>query len=236
MDISQTGLLGAGAVSKAEQSAIGLADNFDSFLQLLTQQLQNQDPLEPLNSTDFTAQLVQFATVEQNVNQNLTLEKMLEVQQANQAVSATGFLGAQVQAFGNKVDFQGEPVKFGYELAADASQLTINIKNADGAIVRTLEGESASGAHEFVWDGQNENGLEVAPGLYTIDVIARDAAGESIDASTTVTGVVDGVAAKDGSVVINIGAASFPVSQVLSVTAVDSGAGDTADGTPDTNA
>jgi len=235
MEISQTSLLGAGATSKAEQSAIGLADNFDSFLQLLTQQLQNQDPLEPLNSTEFTAQLVQFATVEQNVNQNLTLEKMLEVQQANQAVSATGFLGAQVEVFGDQLDFKGEPVKFGYELAADASELTVNIKNAAGAIVRTLEGELGSGAHKLVWDGQNENGLEVAPGLYTIDVIARDAAGERIDASTTVSGVVDSVAARDGSVVINIGAASFPVSDVVSVSAAG-GAGDATDDTTDTNA
>lgn len=222
MDISQTGLLGAGTASKAEQSAIGLADDFDNFLQLLTQQLQNQDPLEPLDSTEFTQQLVQFATVEQNVNQNLNLEKMLEVQQANQAVAATGFLGSQVEVFGDQLDFQGEPVSFGYELGAPAEELLINIKNADGAIVRTLEGDKTAGTHAQVWDGLNQQGQEAAPGIYELDVIARDAAGESIDISTTVTGVVDGVSAKDGSVVLTIGEASYPVSKVLSVTAAPS--------------
>lgn len=219
MDISQTGLLSAGTASKAEQSAIGLADDFDNFLQLLTQQLQNQDPLEPLDSTEFTQQLVQFATVEQNVNQNLTLEKMLEVQQANQAVGATGFLGSQVEVFGDQLDFQGEPVNFGYELGAAAEELLINVKDADGKIVRTLEGDKTAGSHAQVWDGLNQQGQEVAPGVYQLDVIARDAAGERIDTSTTITGVVDGVSAKDGSVVLKIGDASYPVAKVLSVTA-----------------
>ncbi len=217
MEINQTGLLGAGG-SNAIASSATLAQTFDNFLLLLTTQLQNQDPLSPMESTEFTSQLVQFASVEQQITQNQSLEALVALQQSNQAVSALGFLGTTVEAFGNEIMLESGAAEFNYILVADTEVVKITILDEDDNPVRTIEGDPSVGKHNFVWDGLDDQGIQRADGIHKILVTALDVDGNLLDSATTTIGTVTGVAALDGVVVVKFGEISVPIANVLAVT------------------
>ena len=151
MEINQTGLLGAGSKNVAVASG-SLADNFDNFLILLTTQLQNQDPLSPMESTEFTNQLVQFASVEQQIKQNQSLEDLLAIERSNQAVSAVGFLGANVEAFGNSMMLENGSVDMrmdadGAEAGPSAAEVVNTLSEGELATVIARYGEERKARH-----------------------------------------------------------------------------------------
>lgn len=222
MEISQTGLLGVNG-SAAAASSETLAQTFDNFLMLLTTQLQNQDPLSPMESTEFTSQLVQFASVEQQITQNKNLEALVALQRSNQAVSALGFLGTTVEAFGNEMMLESSAAEFNYTLLADTEVVKITILDEDDNPVRTIEGDPSVGKHNFVWDGLDDQGIQRPDGIYKILVTALDADGNLLDSATTTIGTVTGVAAQDGAVVVKFGEISVPIANVLAVTETAAG-------------
>lgn len=215
METAPIGLLGAS--QQTIESAVGLATNFSDFLTLLTTQLQNQDPLKPLDATQFTTQLVQFASVEQAIGQNARLDEILRTEGANQAVGAVAFLDSIVEAFGDTTILSGDNVKFAYVLPSDAKTLNITIKNADGDVVRTLTGEFTAGKHEIVWDGKNDQGVLQPDGKYTIAVAASDANDESLNVITSIFGTVSGITVKDGALVLDLGGHTVKIGDVVSV-------------------
>ncbi len=215
METAPIGLLGAS--QQTIESAVGLANNFSDFLTLLTTQLQNQDPLKPLDATQFTTQLVQFASVEQAIGQNARLDEILRTEGANQAVGAVAFLDSIVEAFGDTTILSGDNVKFAYVLPSDAKTLNITIKNADGDVVRTLTGEFTAGKHEIVWDGKNDQGVLQPDGKYTIAVAASDANDESLNVITSIFGTVSGITVKDGALVLDLGGHTVKIGDVVSV-------------------
>ena len=215
METNSVGLLSAS--QNTLQSAAGLAQNFDDFLTLLTTQLQNQDPLEPLDSSEFTTQLVQFASVEQQIGQNARLDEIVKIQGGSQAVGAVSFLDTIVEAFGNTAALQDGQAGYTYTLPSEAATLTINIKNEAGETIRTLTGETAAGKHSLVWDGKNDQGIAQPEGKYSITVTAKNAEGGDITASTGVVGKVSGVTVKDGQLVLDLGGITVKVTDVLSV-------------------
>lgn len=219
MEINQTGLLGSGG-SQAVTASSTLAQNFDNFLILLTTQLQNQDPLAPMESTEFTNQLVQFSSVEQQVAQNKRLEELIAIQKSNQAVAAVGFLGTTVEAFGDTTMLEGGEARFGYTLPPDANSVTITILDDQDNVVRSLEGETELGKHELVWDGINDQGLPAPDGAYRIRITVKDADGELLDVTTSVVGTVTSVSAEDGIVVLGFGEITVPLADVISVKGV----------------
>jgi flagellar basal-body rod modification protein FlgD len=219
MEINQTGLLGAGGGSKAVKSSATLAQNFDNFLTLLTTQLQHQDPLSPLESTEFTNQLVQFASVEQQVAQNQQLEEMIALQRRDQAVNAVSFLGTVIEAFGNEALLDGGNMTIGYTLLPDTASVTISILDDQDREVRAFEGDTEPGKHTLVWDGINDQGLPAPDGAYTIRVTARNADGDPMDSATSINGTVSAVIAEDGAIVLKIGEISVPLDRVVGVTA-----------------
>lgn len=217
MEINQTGLLGAGSGSKAVKSSATLAQNFDNFLVLLTTQLQHQDPLAPLESTEFTNQLVQFASVEQQVTQNQQLEEMIAIQRRDQAVNAVSFLGTVIEAFGNEALLDGGNMTIGYTLLPDTASVTISILDDQDREVRAFEGDTEPGKHTLVWDGINDQGLPAPDGAYTILVTARNADGDPMDSATSINGTVSAVIAEDGVIVLKMGEISVPLDRVVGV-------------------
>ena len=218
MEINQTGLLGAASGSAAVASTT-LAQNFDNFLALLTTQLQNQDPLSPLDSTEFTSQLVQFASVEQQVSQNQRLEELLSVEKSAQAVGAVGFLGTTVEAFGDKIMLDGGPVDFAYSLLPDTESAKISILDSEGNLVRSYDADTDAGKHTLTWDGINSQGVQAPNGVYQVQLTAHDAEGELLDAATSVFGLVTSVSAENGVIVLKLGDVSVPIDRIIGVKA-----------------
>lgn len=201
-----------------QQKANKLAQDFDDFLVLLTTQLQNQDPLSPMESTEFTNQLVQFSQVEQQINMNQKLTQMLSLQLAGTANVALGYVGLDISYLGDLFYFNGaDSREIRYALNSQATENKVYIKNAEtGDIVRTLDGELASGTHKIEWDGTDDNGDPVEPGNYRVSVEALDENNEGIETSTVISGRVTGIESVNGVIQLLLeGDGIVPVSSVL---------------------
>ncbi len=184
----------ASSGSGAAASAASLADNFDTFLTILTAQIQNQDPLEPMDSSKFTEQLVQFSGVEQQIKANSQLESLLKATYSSAGAALSGYLGQQAEIDSAGAQFTGEPVTWRYTLPSDAAKTTITVTDASGKVVYSRPGELAAGTHGFEWNGELNNGKTADEGQpYWINVVAEDANAKSItpvhSLITTVTGV-----------------------------------------------
>ena len=145
---------GTAAASSAAKDRIGLADDFDSFLQLLTTQLKNQDPLAPLDANQFTQQLVQFSAVEQAIKTNDALGRLLATMRGDQIARSVDYLGAEVEAEGQTIRLgEGGPARVRYRLDQSAAQVRIEIYDGAGRLVATRQGETGAGSHSLDWNG-----------------------------------------------------------------------------------
>lgn len=205
--------------ARATDARIGLADDFDSFLQLLTTQLTSQDPLEPLDANQFTQQLVQFSGIEQAVKTNTTLDTLLSVMQADQFTRATDLVGAQAEALGDLVhlDESGGEASIAYTLARDGAAAAIQIQSDSGQVIRDLGGPSTAGLNQMIWDGRDNTGLPVAAGDYRVVVTAVDAGGSPIEASSRISGLVDGVELLGEQMMVSIGGVLVPRDLVVAI-------------------
>lgn len=182
---------------KSLASGKKLAENFDTFLIMLTTQLKHQDPLSPMDSTQFTNQLVQFANVEQQIAANSNLEKLIDGNAISQRAWSISYIGQTVEAITDQLPLQGATEtetnvlnhaeggkeNISYTLPQNAKTVTVTIKDAEGNTVRTLTGAAASiGRHEMQWDGTNASGGQAPDGIYTFNVAAVDSAGNTITA------------------------------------------------------
>ncbi|MBX6324200.1 MAG: flagellar hook assembly protein FlgD [Rhodospirillaceae bacterium] len=214
---------GAASSSRSSSALTGLSDNFDNFLKLLTKQLQNQDPLAPMDANQFTQQLVQFTAVEQAIATNSKLDKLIEGQAASQAATALSYLGMQVTAKADQIGLTDGEARFDYTLAAPANSVAIVISDSRGKPVLAATGETAAGTHSFTWDGKDADGTTLPDGTYKLQVVALDADGKLIDTTATTGGKVTGVEIRDGQIVLSVGDLEVPFDQVLSVRPDDSG-------------
>ena len=182
-----------------------LAGTFDTFLALLTTQLQHQDPLDPMKSEQFTSQLVQFAGVEQSINTNKKLDQMIELQTTGQLNSAVSYIGKTVEVVSDQLMLANGTAKISYGLESNAATTVISIVDLNGNLVRTVNGELAAGRHELVWDGRDSDGDQVPDGVYGFSVVAVDRDEETIDNVSASLGRVTGVEILDGALTLNIG-------------------------------
>jgi flagellar basal-body rod modification protein FlgD len=200
-------------------SATSLAGNFNTFLTLMTTQLKNQDPTNPVDSNQFTQQLVAFAGVQQQVESNTYLQQLLAATQANQVGTASSFVGTTIQATGNQGALTGGATDFGYNLAAAATSAQVTITDSTGAVVFTGPGPTAAGPNVVQWNGNNTiTGATEPDGIYTISVKAADSAGNTIASTPFITGTVTSASITNGQVMLNIGALQVPETNVTSVT------------------
>ena len=194
----------------------GIANNFDQFLTLLTTQLKNQSPLDPLDTNQFTAQLVQFAGVEQQLRTNETLGSLLSLSAAGTATNAVGFIGAKVTADGTTTRLIDGKADWNVNMAS-AGTATITIKDSKGSVVQTLTRTLTAGDQTYSWDGSTSVGTTAPDGEYSITIDAKNVAGESITAKTQISGVVDGVDFTSSIPMLKIGSISIPIDKVKSV-------------------
>ena len=146
---TSTGGLGGG---------VDLAETFDNFLVLLTTQLQNQDPLSPLDTNEFTQQLVEFTNVEQAIKTNDKLDQLIAMQGAGILTGALDYIGKEVEFAGAELNLADGEATVVYDLASNAQEITLEILDENGITVRTLTGPTDAGRHEIVWDGKDNFG------------------------------------------------------------------------------
>ena len=190
------------------------------FLQLLVAQLENQDPLQPMDNTEFVAQLAQFSNVEQlvAVNEGINILGLQQLSMSN--AQAASLIGSKVEVNSDSFTVNASDAEIGaaFTLKEDASEVTVKIRNSDGEVVRTLElGTQAEGDVAFEWDIIDENGVKQPTGKYSFDVTATDADGEDVSWDPKVTGIVDGVKYDSGYPELAIGEVDVLMSDVLGV-------------------
>ena len=217
--VSQTGTSPSAAAGVPTTSAANnatLAKNFDTFLSLLTTQLKNQNPLEPLDTNQFTQQLVQFAGVEQQINMNQQLTSLVNLQKANQVTSAMSFLGSTATVDGTTTKLANSAASWSFAVDKP-STATLNIKNSSGVLAYTGSYPLNPGAQNFNWDGRGNNGVKWPDGDYTLSVTAKDASGNTIAVSTEVKGTVDSVDLTQNPPMLKIGGQSFSLDKIKQV-------------------
>ncbi|MFQ5636699.1 MAG: flagellar hook assembly protein FlgD [bacterium] len=208
------------------QNFFGSSNNIlgkDDFLRLLVTQLRHQDPLNPMKSEDFAAQLAQFSSVEQLQNINTSLSNSIETDMLlNQSINnmmATTLIGKEVQALGNQVTVvEGQPVDLNFRLFSAAENVTITINDSNGVPVRTIELDGrVVGEHAFTWDGKDNAGDLQPDGEYTFSVSARNLDGNSITAQTFITGLISSVRYENGNAILRIGDRDVQMADVFQI-------------------
>jgi flagellar basal-body rod modification protein FlgD len=190
----------------------------DDFLQLLVTQLQNQDPLNPSDPTEFTAQLAQFSSLEQLFSVNENLAEMSTSNCELERLSALSLIGREVVAEGSDFHLGKESLGLGYRLEQPASEVKLYLKDQNGRTVATLEAdELAAGDHFLAWDGTDENGQVVPSGDYTLMVSALCGEEEALAAVPLVKGVVSGVDLDGSESLLVTSAGDFRLTDVQSV-------------------
>src|SRR5689334_10914398 len=193
---------------------VEIASNFTTFLQLLTTQLKNQNPLDPLDTNQFTQQLVQFAQVEQQLKSNDQLSTLVSLQQTAQSTAALDFVGKSVAVDGSTAQLAtGSGATWSMSSTKPAAA-TIVIKNSAGQTVYTTTTTLNSGSQNFSWDGHDNNGVQQPAGPYTIGVTASDASGQTTAVSTEVTGTVDSADLTQSPPVLSIGGQNFTLDKI----------------------
>ena len=170
-----------------------LSDNYDTFLVLLTAQLQNQDPLAPMDSTQFTQHLVQFSQVEQQIRTNEQLEGLVGQYQASTAGAALSYLGRDAILATDTTSHAGQGATWAYNLGGTADEVTLTIRDGHNRDVFTTTGEQTQGDHLFQWNGKNANGEVQPTGVYRMVVTAKNNDGTAVTHSTTVRETIMGV-------------------------------------------
>jgi flagellar basal-body rod modification protein FlgD len=194
-----------------------LAGNFDTFLQLLTTQLQNQDPMSPMDSNQFTQQLVEYSQVEQQIDTNTNLQTLIGQGTSQSGAYAVSYLGKAVTVANGEAPLADSSAVWAYNNATTAASTTLTVTDANGNVVYTGAGETASGSHTFTWDGKDTNGNQLADGTYKLTVASADSAGTAVTTAVTSTGVVSEVDMTGASPVLMVGPMPVALSDIAGV-------------------
>lgn len=205
----------------ASASATGrtrLVESYDTFMKILTAQIQNQDPLKPMDSTEFTQQLVQMTGVEQQLLTNDLLEKLV-TNTGSGIQTAVSLLGREVRAVHDEAKLAGGKASWSYKLGAGAADVTLEVLDKYGKVVQVVKPtENGAGDHTFQWDGKNRlGGQEANGGTYTLRITAKDSSGAAVSATPFLKGVVSGVEQTDGRTLITVNGVQIGWEQVTSV-------------------
>ena len=209
---------GASANGATANGALSFTQNFSTFLTLLTTQLQNQDPLNPMDSSQFTNQLVEFSEVEQQIKTNSQLTTMISNQTSSEAISAQTMVGDTIQYNGNQAALENGSATFSYTLPSAAASTSLIVQDANGNTVYTSSGKTAAGTYAFTWNGQNNSGQQQADGgIYTLTVQSVDANNQPITTTTTAVGTVTGVNVANNVATFDVSGVEVPMSQLVSI-------------------
>jgi len=207
--------------SSSSSSSLGsttgatIAGNFQTFLTLLTTQLQNQNPLDPLDTNQFTQQLVQFAGVEQQLKSNDQLKALVDIEKSAQATQALVYVGNTVAVDGSKAQFD-KSATWNFQSDKDTTA-TITITNSTGQTAYSGSYALKQGGSSFVWDGKGNDGVQWPPGTYTLTATGKDSNGQTVAISTEVQGVVDSVDLTASPPLLSIGGQSYTTDKIKRV-------------------
>ncbi len=215
-----TGVGAAASSNTASRKTI--AEDFDTFLTLLTTQLKNQNPLDPLDTNQFTQQLVQFTGVEQQLKTNDYLAAMMLSTQGAGNSQAVGYVGKIVTASGSKSELVDGRAAWTFAVGKPAN-VTITVRDMEGNAVFSKQGSVTEGESVFVWDGVGSDGRQKPDGSYSITIEGRDENGKLVEVLTEMTGEVTGVDFTGAEPVLIVGNARVNLSGVLSVRAAAAG-------------
>ncbi len=193
----------------------------DAFLNLLIAQLQNQDPLNPTDSTEFTAQLAQFSSLEQLGNVNDNLKQLQNFQASINNSQAVSLIGKEITANGNSLELtDGRPAGCDFKIDEDAAVVVASIYDHTGEFVTSFEGQNlTAGQHTLYWDGTDKNGNPAAPGNYTFEILAADAAGHNIQTTPFFSGSVNKVVFENNTTYLISGGQKVALGDVIQVAA-----------------
>lgn len=195
---------------------IQLNSDYNTFLQLLTTQLKNQDPLSPMDTNTFTQQLVEMNGVQQQLQTNSLLQTL--VNENSGAGPAVNLIGKQVQANSPTVSFSGGAANWTYDLGGNAAAATLNVVDASGKVVWSQPApDLSSGQHAFNWDGSTLSGGKVSSGSFTLKVTANDSSLKAMSPQVFVQGVVTGVSSDSSGTLLNLGSTTVNYTTVTTI-------------------
>ncbi|MFC7453550.1 flagellar hook assembly protein FlgD [Insolitispirillum peregrinum] len=194
------------STTTSSSSSTTLSADFDTFLTLLTTQLENQNPLDPMDSNEFTSQLVQYSQLEQQMATNDTLDSIYSSLNTLSINSALGYVGSEVTVSGETAPLGegSDGIDWIYDLDSEADSVTLTISDSDGNEVWSGTGDTDEGLNYFTWDGTDSDGNAVDAGVYTLSVTATDSDGESIDTGIAFTSTVSGIDTSDGDMTLEL--------------------------------
>ncbi|HEX4409625.1 MAG TPA: flagellar hook capping FlgD N-terminal domain-containing protein [Xanthobacteraceae bacterium] len=206
------------ASNVAAASSQQLAGNFNTFLTLLTTQLQNQNPLDPLDTNQFTQQLVEFSGVEQQINMNSNLQTLITLQQTSEATSAMQFLGSNVTLSGTTATLTSSTSPATWSLnSASPATAKVTITNSSGQTAYTGTVSLNSGAQSYSWNGLGNNGISWPAGQYTMAISATSASGQPVTVNTQIQGTVSNIDTSQSPPQVTVNGQSYPISAIQSI-------------------
>ncbi len=209
--------------SNGSESADGSKNNKalgkDAFLTMLVAQMKNQDPMNPIQNTEFTAQLAQFSSLEQMFNVNENLKNIQMTQSSLNNTQAVSIIGREIKSEGNSIKLSAETSsEINYKLSSAAKEVRVNIYDYRGDLVRTVSMSSQdAGENSFVWDGKDSSGNSLSDGTYSFMVSAKDPAGTDISVTPLIRGQVTGVSFDNGNTLLSVGGQRVSLGSVLEV-------------------
>lgn len=212
--INPTATPSAAATTSTTTSTI--TGNFNTFLQLLTTQLKNQNPLSPLDTNQFTQQLVQFASVEQEINMNAQLGSLIALQKTAQTTAALNFVGATVAVDGNTAQLANGQASWTFT-APKAATAKVTITDRTGQTVFTDTQVVQAGPQTYAWSGRDSSGNRLPDGPYAIAIAAADSSGQNVAISTQVHGVVDSVDVTQTPPVLSVNGQNITLDKIKQV-------------------
>ena len=225
MAVADTTAVG-GATGATATGRARMVDSYDTFMKLLTTQMKNQDPLSPMDSTQFTQQLVQMTSVEQQLLTNDLLEKVIQ-NTGSGIQTAISLLGREVTAAGDQTTIRGGQANWSYDLGKDAAMVKLEVLDAAGNTLHATTIDKAdelkAGQHSFNWNGKDLAGKQLPDGgPYTLRITATDSDLKAVETTTRIKGVVTGVEQADGKTLITVNGVKLQWEKVTSVAQVSS--------------
>lgn len=208
--------------SQTTAASTSLAEDFSQFLTLLTVQLQNQDPLDPMDTSEFTNQIVAFTGVEQQINTNQKLDDLVALQLSSSLSSALSYVGLDISYIGNEFNYDGTlPAKINYAMDGSAIDAKVRVLNEQGDILYEEQAKTSAGNNEFVWDGTDKNGNPLPAGTYQVRIDALDANDQPVVSTTVVSGRVRGVETQNGLTFALVGERAIALGNILNASQPD---------------
>jgi flagellar basal-body rod modification protein FlgD len=208
----------ANGTTTTSDALSGLTSNFSTFLTLLTTQLKNQDPTSPMDSNQFTQQLVEFSQVEQQINTNTNLQTLITQGTSQAGTFAASYLGRTVSVTNGNASLSNGEADWSYNLGATAASTLLTVTNSAGTVVYNGAGSTTEGNNSFNWNGTDNNGNAVPDGTYTLAVAAQASDGSKITTSVASAGTVSQIDMTGGTPQLVIGNMEVPLSSIAAVT------------------